>query len=198
MSWPFLYLADDRLSGAELTSARLDGDLVEIGEGYMPADAVETRELRAASLRPVVPPALAVVGESAAWVHGAISEPPARHTVQRRASGRLHTLADARLVYRDHPLPAGADECIAGVWISTPAHTLADLVRAAQAGDDVGASVDALLAWRPGLATAAITVLEHGRAVHFKRAALAYLRGCVARGRTEIVAGSVTEGVTTR
>ena len=56
MSWPFLYFADDRLSTAELASARLDGDVVEVGEAYMPADAVETRELRAASLRPMISP----------------------------------------------------------------------------------------------------------------------------------------------
>ena len=66
MSWPFLYFADDRLSTAELASARLDGDVVEVGEAYMPADAVETRELRAASLRPMIPAALAVIRESAA------------------------------------------------------------------------------------------------------------------------------------
>ena len=29
--WPFLYFADDRLSTAELASARLDGDVVEVG-----------------------------------------------------------------------------------------------------------------------------------------------------------------------
>ena len=42
MSWPFLYFAGDRLSLAELACARLDGDVVEIGDAYMPADAVET------------------------------------------------------------------------------------------------------------------------------------------------------------
>ena len=42
---------DDRLSPAELSAACLDGDLVELGEAYIPADAVETRGLRAGSLR---------------------------------------------------------------------------------------------------------------------------------------------------
>lgn len=64
--WPFLYFAGDRLSTAELTAARLDGDVVEIGEAFMPADAVETRELRAASLRSFVRDTLAVTHESAA------------------------------------------------------------------------------------------------------------------------------------
>ena len=43
MASPFLYFADDRLSAAELSAARLDGHLVELGEAYIPADAVETR-----------------------------------------------------------------------------------------------------------------------------------------------------------
>ena len=42
MASPFLYFADDRLSRAELSAACLDGDLVELGEAYIPADAVET------------------------------------------------------------------------------------------------------------------------------------------------------------
>jgi hypothetical protein len=76
MSWPFLYFAGDRLSTAELARARLDGDLVEVGEAYMPTDAVETRELRAGSLRPMIPAALALTRRVAAWVHGALAEPP--------------------------------------------------------------------------------------------------------------------------
>ena len=47
MASPFLYQIDDRLSLAELTAARLDGHLVELGEAYIPADAVETLGLRA-------------------------------------------------------------------------------------------------------------------------------------------------------
>ena len=43
MASPFLYFADDRLSLAELSAAWLDGDLVELGEAYIPADAVETQ-----------------------------------------------------------------------------------------------------------------------------------------------------------
>jgi hypothetical protein len=51
MASPFLYFAGERLTACELSAARLDGDVVDVGEAFMPADAVETRELRAASLR---------------------------------------------------------------------------------------------------------------------------------------------------
>ena len=187
MSWPFLYFADDRLSTAELASARLDGDVVEVGEAYMPADAVETRELRAASLRPMIPAVLAVIRESAAWVHGAVPDAPARHTVQRRSPARLNQAPDARLVYRDQLLPEGVADCIGGVWVTTPAQTLADLVRAhlaGDAGDTVGGYVDAMIRWRPALAVEAIAALERGGAVHYKRHALAFLRVRAAVGAT--------------
>lgn len=176
MPWPFLYFAGDRLSSAELTSARLDGDVVEVGDAFMPADAIETRELRAGSLRERVPETLALVRESAAWVHGAVMDAPVRHTVQRRSPLRVSHVIDARLAYSDQPLSGDDAMTVSGVWITTPARTLADLVRALCAGDRVSNEVEAMIAWRPGLIDDAIAVLERGTTLHFKRPALAYLR----------------------
>ncbi|MGC5083468.1 hypothetical protein, partial [Escherichia coli] len=67
---PFLYFPGERLSLAELTAACLDGLLAPIGEGFMPADAVETTWMRARSLAPLVGERWAAVRVSAAWVHG--------------------------------------------------------------------------------------------------------------------------------
>ncbi|GAA3902882.1 SAM-dependent methyltransferase [Microbacterium invictum] len=175
--WPFLYFAGDRLSTAELTAARLDGDLVEIGEGFMPADAVETRELRAASLRTFVRDSLAVTHESAAWVHGAIADPPTPHFVQRVTAHRIPYVVGSRVHYRDQRLPPGDSTRISGLATATPVRTLVDLVRevvghAAAAPD----TVEAMCAWRPELIPAAIAWLERARPVHYKRPALAYLR----------------------
>lgn len=182
MSWPFLYVPGDRLSEVELRCARLDGDVVEVGDAYMPADAVETRELRAASLRTYVDDGIAVTHESAAWVHGARDAPPRRHTVQRRSPTRRGAAIDGRVRFRDQELPADAATLIAGVWVTTPARTLADLVRALHSGDDVADEVDALLASRPGIAREAIAALERAGSVHHKRPALVFLRELVARG----------------
>ena len=46
-------------SAAELHAAALDGDLVPVGLGWLPADAIETPGVRAASLRPALGDALA-------------------------------------------------------------------------------------------------------------------------------------------
>lgn len=131
MNPAYMFFGNDRLSIAELSAARLDGHLVELGEGYIPADAIETAHLRAASLRELLGSHLAATHESAAWVHGAIDEPPERHRVQRAVDRRLHHVIDRRLTYRDGCL-AGADLCaFGGVWVTTPVRTLADLARRA-------------------------------------------------------------------
>jgi len=181
MTWPFLYVVGDRLSGAELSAARLDGDVVEVGEGYMPTDAVETRELRAGSLRSVVAPALALTRESAAWVHGAIATPPVRHRVQRCTARRIHHVLDVRLAYRDVALRAQDIEVIAGVAVTTPERTLGDLVRDLCGGLDTAAAVAALLRWRSGLAASTVATMIAGPPLHHKRAAIAYLREWVLR-----------------
>ncbi len=177
MTWPFLYFAGERLSYAELAAARLDGDLIEVGEAFMPADAVETRELRAGSLRHLVPPTAAVTRWSAAWVHGAVTDPPSRHTVQRASHQRIHHVTDPRLAYRDQLLPPDEVIRVGGISLTPPARTLADLARDLHAGDaDAPALIQALIAWDPTLAAEAAAWLEHARPMHFKRPALASLR----------------------
>lgn len=182
MTWPFLYHADDRLSRPELMAARLDGHLVEIGEAFMPADAVETRELRAGSLAGLTGSQLALTHESAAWVHGALAEPPARHSVQRCVDTRLHHVLDIRLRYRDLRLPDGDALVVAGVTVSTPVRTLVDLVRDRVCRDGADdETVKRVIAWDPRLVGAALSWLSAAGPVQFKRPAREYLRRCTVR-----------------
>src|SRR6478609_127580 len=129
MASPFLYFAEDRLSQAELSAACLDGDLVELGEAYIPADAVETRGLRAGSLSGILGDVLAATHLSATWIHGALPAPPARHTVQRAVARRLHHIPDRRLVYRDLAVDPADLQLVSGVLVTSPVRTLADLSR---------------------------------------------------------------------
>ncbi|WP_344092057.1 hypothetical protein [Microbacterium deminutum] len=174
MASPFLYFAGDRLSHAELTAACLDGDLVELGEAYIPADAVETAALRAGSLTAVLGDVLAATHLTAAWIHGALPAPPARHTVQRAVPRRLHHVPDRRLVYRDLSVDPADLEVIGGVRVTTPARTLADLSRIDDR-DHVRAA--RLLAGAcPGLVDHAIAWLNSHPRHPRKRAALDALR----------------------
>lgn len=176
MHTAYMFLANDRLSIAELSAARLDGHLVELGEGYIPADAVETAHLRAFSLRELLGPHLAATHESAAWIHGALGEPPPRHRAQRAVSRRLHHVIDRRLVYRDGCL-AGADLCtFAGVWVTTPVRTLADLARRAHHDDDAAQAVREFCRYAPGLAAETLAWFDTQGPLRDKRPAMRLLR----------------------
>ncbi len=184
MRSPFLYFAGAPLSSAELSAARLDGHLVELGEGYIPADAVETGALRAASLAGLLGETLAATHLSAAWVHGAVAEPPARHTVQRAVPRRIHQVIDRRLIYRDPQISPDDLMHVGGVRVTTPVRTLADLART---DDDVHTRAALQLAdAHPALVPGATTWLEHHRSLPRKRAALAFLRGLAARSQDEV------------
>lgn len=123
----FLYLPGDRLSVSELSAARIDSHVVEAGEGYIPADLVEGADTRAGSLGVLVVAGFALVGPSAAWVHGAGSTPPPRHHLRRAVERRQRPRPDRRLIVHDARLPP-EDLCLlAGVPVSTAARTMADL-----------------------------------------------------------------------
>lgn len=174
MASPFLYFVDDRLSLAELSAARLDGDLVELGDAYIPADAVETRGLRAGSLAVVLGDSLAATHLTAAWVHGALPSPPTRHTVQRAVARRLHRVPDRRVIYRDIAVDPADLLLVGGVWVTTVARTLADLSRV---DDPLHTRAARLLASaEPGSADEAVSWLEAHRPLPHLSAALDRLR----------------------
>lgn len=185
MASPFLYFADDRLSQAELTAACLDGDLVGVGDAYIPADAVETPSLRAGSLTRILGDTLAATHLTAAWIHGALPLPPARHTVQRAVDRRLHLRPAHRVVYRDLAVPARDLQLIGGVRVTSPVRTIVDLARIDDAEHRRATSL--MCTGLRDAAAAAIDRLEIG-ALPYKRAALARLRA--------VAAGTAQEDVT--
>ncbi|KAA9110546.1 hypothetical protein [Microbacterium rhizomatis] len=174
MPSPYLYFADDRLSIAELSAARLDGHLVELGEGYIPADAVETSALRAASLTELLGHTLAATHLSAAWVHGALPDPPARHCVQRCVPQRLHHVFGRRIVYRELRVLDEDLHRIGGVLVTSPARTLADLARVPDAQHLRAAT--SLAAATAGLAATAWEWLHAQGSLPRKRPAMSLLR----------------------
>ncbi len=183
MASPFLYFAGDRLSQAELCAACLDGDLVDLGEAYIPADAVETPGLRAGSLTGILGDSLAATHLTAAWIHGAWPAPPARHTVQRAVARRLHRVPDRRLVYRDLTVDEADLLRIGGVWVTTPTRTLADLSRV---DDKPHVRAARLLAEaQPGLADQAIWWLDAHPTLPRRRAGIELLRS-VAPGQDDV------------
>lgn len=131
------YRPGDRLTLAELSAARLDGHVVEIGEGYMPADTFETRAARAVSLTPLMPPGSAISGASAAWVHGAGDAAPRIHHFTRTDRARGRVSPDSRLVLHDRALAPDELQQIARIPVTTPLATAITLLfRAARSPSD--------------------------------------------------------------
>ena len=127
----FLHLPGERLSLSELSAARLDGDVVELGEAYAPADLVETAVLRAGSLLPLIRsiPGAAFAGMSAAWIHGAGDAPPDVHEVQSATGRRLRAAPSRRLLVHDPVLGTEDVQHLGGVAVTTAERTLIDLLR---------------------------------------------------------------------
>lgn len=169
------YLPGDRLSQQELSAARLDGHLVEVGEGYMPADTVEDAGARATALTPLLCPGVAVSGPSAAWIHGAGDTPPMRHHVHRATSRRVRANGDRRLVLHDTTVPPEELTSIAGVPVTTARRTLLDLVLGIPRYPDHRLWALALADVAPSTVTEAHDALLLRTRVPGKRAALALL-----------------------
>lgn len=171
-----VFLPHEQFSPAELSAARLDGHLVELGEGYLPADAVETSATRAASLRSLLGDRLAAVLDSAAWVHGVLPAPPARHFVSRSDERRVPSLFDRRASYVDVTLSAGEVWCLAGVHLTSPARTLADLARYAHDESRARAARSLVEAGLASPAEALACLRARRRLPHGGRPAVAFLR----------------------
>lgn len=171
----FLYLPGRRLSMSELSAARIDGDVVELGEGYIPADLVEGPVLRAQAVKALIAAGTAASGPTAAWIHGARSSPPARHHVRRLATHRLRMEHDQRVVFHDSPL-AASDVCLLGdVAVTTPLCTLCDLLLALGRAPDLLPWVRALADAAPEAVDAAEQAITARRRIPGRRRALSAL-----------------------
>jgi hypothetical protein len=123
----FLYLPGRALSVSELAAARIDGDLFDIGEGFIPADLVETPGTRAASIATLIPVDTAASGPTAAWIHGAGDTPPAIHHVRRAVERRIRAKLPARVVLHDTSVPSADLVTVGGVPVMSPTRTMLDL-----------------------------------------------------------------------
>lgn len=132
----FHYFANDDLSAVELQSACLDGLLVPLGAGFIPADAPDTEWMRARSLAPVLGATLAAVRLTAAWIYQATDILPHPIALQRSSAQRLHRSPDRTLEYHDLRLPPADTVMLAGIALSSRTRTFVDLARGG-ARDDV-------------------------------------------------------------
>lgn len=179
----FLYLPGSRLSPAELSAARIDGHVVDLGDAYVPADLVETADARASTLAPIVRPGTAASGPTAAWIHGAGDAPPSVHHVKRSVDRRIRPQTSGRLVFHDTLLEASDLQVIGGIAVSTPVRTLLDLATTLHRDPRVLPWMDHLARVCPGLAAETAASLASLRRVPGSRVGLAALERLVVRTR---------------
>ena len=169
------YLPGEKLSLAELCAARIDGHVVELGEGYTPADTVEGPAARARGIAALVPAGTAVMGPSAAWIHGAGDAPPARHHIQRAVPHRLRVGAEPRVVYHDMLLPEPDQVTVGPLVVSDATRTLCDLARMSPGAPDFAWWAHRLAETQPHVVAPAARLLASAGRVPGKVRGLALL-----------------------
>ncbi|QNA92674.1 MULTISPECIES: type IV toxin-antitoxin system AbiEi family antitoxin [unclassified Microbacterium] len=179
----FLYLPGERLSQSELSAARIDGHVVEMGDAYVPADLVEAPDVRASSIAALIRPGTAASHQTAAWVHGAGDAPPAVHHVKRSIDRRIRLGTSSRLVFHDTVLPAADIATVGGIAVSRPVRTMLDLATTLHRDPRVLVWMHRLAIVFPDVADAAADALHELRRVPGSRAGLSALRRVSVRRR---------------
>ncbi|MFJ4996953.1 type IV toxin-antitoxin system AbiEi family antitoxin [Microbacterium sp. NPDC088619] len=156
----FLYLPGVRLTIPELSAARIDGHLVDLGEGYIPADLIETPSARAAAIATLVPVHTAASGPSAAWIHGAGDTPPARHHVRRAVSHRIRPALPPRVILHDTALARTDVVLLGGVPVMSPERTMVDLALGLHRDESLRRWMLLLAHAEPGLVRIALSELD--------------------------------------
>ncbi len=113
---------------AELCCARLDGELVAVGEGWTPVDLPVGEAVRAEAAALLVPPRVIAERMTAAWIFGIVPE-PTRHHFCVDARSRAHVPPSSRLQLREVNCSLDNTMVLGGLRVTTPLRTVTDLAR---------------------------------------------------------------------
>jgi hypothetical protein len=121
-------LTDRDLPAAELCSAKLDGELVAVGEGWSPVDLPVGEAVRAQAAAFLVPPRVIAERMTAAWIFGLVPE-PTRHHFCVDARSRAHVPPSSRIQLREVSCSTDDTVVLGGLRVTTPLRTVVDLAR---------------------------------------------------------------------
>ena len=132
---------------AELCAARLDGELFAVDECFSPVDGVVGAVQRGAALAAIVPDRMIAERRSAAWIWGAVREPPVTHELCVDTRSRIHPPSRSRLTVREVILDEFDVVAVGGMHVTSPVRTCSDIARFSERfGDEEADIVRALLA----------------------------------------------------
>jgi hypothetical protein len=179
------------LPTAELYSARLDGDLVGVADCFVPVDIPQQAADRAQSFAHQVPDRVIVELLSAAWVFGAITQPPSTPQFCSASDARAKPATLRRLSIREVVIDDDEVVRFGGVRVTSPLRTACDLVRSSDDFDaDLQLVVLRLLQFASASVVDCMTLLGRRRNLPGKKRTLYRLR-CLARSADSAVADPV-------
>ncbi|WP_022885157.1 type IV toxin-antitoxin system AbiEi family antitoxin [Glaciibacter superstes] len=120
---------------AELGSARLDGEVFSLGDGWCPIDEIEGQEMRARAAGLLVPSRAIAECLTAAWIYGACQE-PTRHQFFVSPHARVAVHTSARYLLRELRCAPTDLQNLGGTRVTTPVRTIVDLARNESVPDD--------------------------------------------------------------
>lgn len=135
-------LTDVDLPTAELSALRLDGEAYALDGCLVPVDSPDLPSVRAAVVAARFSTRYIACGPTAAWLHGALDEPPATHELCVPLAHRLArplTGSDVRV----REMTVAADELVSvgPIAVTDPGRTVIDLARFLPRFDDAARRV---------------------------------------------------------
>jgi len=117
------------LPEAELSAARLDGELFRVGDCFSPIDEIENPVHRARALSAGLSDRLIAEQTSAAWIWGAQSTPPQQHQLCVAIDARVGRFGGGRLAVREVVIEPSEVVSLDGMLVTVPLRTAVDLAR---------------------------------------------------------------------
>lgn len=114
---------------AELTAARIDGEVYPVDDCFSPLDEFETARHRALALLTSFPRRLIAEQHTAAWVLGAQFAPPTVHQFCVSIEARTRPTIAVRISVREVVIQDDDLLMVAGLAVTTPLRTAVDLAR---------------------------------------------------------------------
>jgi hypothetical protein len=121
---------------AELDAMRLLGEVVRFGDCAVPIDEAPTPRLRASVLLAELPPRVIADRHSAAWVWGALPDPPERHEGCTDIASRTRPAVDASFSIREVVIMDDEICRVGDLPVTSPLRTAIDLARVVTDWDD--------------------------------------------------------------
>jgi hypothetical protein len=113
----------------ELQCAALDGELFAVDQCFCSIDEFETIHLRARALGLVIDTRIIAERMSAAWVWGALINPPSRHQLCVAIGARTRPHPSLNALLREVVISPEEIDSVAGVSVTSRLRTVIDLLR---------------------------------------------------------------------